>query len=74
MSGKALVSGRCWRDCSMTSSWRQKASARNPSSFGSNTHAGPAGSRVTRVAAIGATGGSTGGSLRGGFGLPTAAR
>ena len=34
----------------------------NPSSFGSYTHPGPVGSRVTRVAAIGATGGSTGGA------------
>ena len=46
----------------------------NPSGFGSYTHPGPVGSRVTRVAAIGATGGSTGGSRPGGFGLPTVAR
>ena len=63
-----------WRRTVSTRSWssvKSSVTVMNPSSFGSYTHPGPVGSRVTRVAA---TGGSTGGSRPGGFGLPTVAR
>jgi hypothetical protein len=69
-SGNAAVSGRCWRDCSTTAPGAQKASARNPSNFGSNTHPGPTGNARTVAAAIGAIGATTGDRL----GLPTAGR
>ncbi|MDT0351630.1 hypothetical protein [Pseudonocardia charpentierae] len=75
MSGNASESGRSCRDCNTTPLRSQKARARKPSNFGSYTQPGPTGSRVTRAAAIGATGGTSPGGRCGGFGgFPTAAR
>jgi hypothetical protein len=53
------VRGRSGRDCRVTPERPLKASALNPSYFGSSDHPGPTGSCVTVLAAIGCTGGRT---------------